>query len=239
VLTADNVALVHDSYENLRGVLDRAGLAHVDRILVDLGLSSDQLADDARGFSFEATGPLDLRFNTQEGKPAWQRLAEWDVETLTTVLTDFGEEPHSRKIAAAIVSQRAEYPIRTARDLADLVTQTVGGGHRPDRHVATRTFQALRIAINRELEHVQRGLETTFPACLPAGGLLAVIAFHSLEDRLVKEAFRNRSTWENLTPKPIEPTPAEVRFNPRSRSAKLRVARRVKSGEDLTTEHTK
>lgn len=227
-LPASNVTLVHESYANLRAVLDQLGIGRVDRILLDLGLSSDQLADEARGFSFEASGPLDLRFDAEEGLPAWQLLNEWDVASLETVLKDFGEEPHSRQIAAAIVAQRAHAPIRTARDLANLVTQVVGRS-RGDRHPATRTFQALRIAVNHELEQVQQALGAAFPACLQVGGLLAILTFHSLEDRLVKDAFRDRSTWASLTPKPIEPTPAEVRFNPRSRSAKLRVAKLVQA----------
>lgn len=226
VLPGSNVTLVQSSFAQLRAVLDDFGLARVDRILVDLGLSSDQLADDARGFSFDAAGPLDLRFNTAEDRPACELLAEWDEAQLIEILTEFGEEPRARQIAAAIVTQRTRRPIRTARELADLVAQVVGQHARRDRHPATRTFQALRIAVNRELDHVRKALSTTFPACLSPGGLLAVITFHSLEDRLVKEAFRDRATWENLTAKPIEPTPAEVRFNPRSRSAKLRVARR-------------
>jgi 16S rRNA (cytosine1402-N4)-methyltransferase len=226
VLSAPNVTLIQNSYSQLRSVLDPLGIERVDRIFVDLGLSSDQLADDARGFSFDASGPLDLRFNTDEGRPAWKLLAERDEAALQTMLAELGEEPHSRRIAAAIVGQRARQPIRTARDLADLVIQ-VAGGERRERHPATRTFQALRIAVNRELDHIQQALAATFPVCLRVGGLLAVITFHSLEDRLVKDAFRDRSTWETLTPKPMEPTPAEVRFNPRSRSAKLRVARLV------------
>jgi 16S rRNA (cytosine1402-N4)-methyltransferase len=228
VLGGAHVILVHDSYAQARTVLDRLGIERVDRILVDLGLSSDQLADASRGFSFDATGPLDLRFDVTTGKPAWKRLAEWDEAELQNILLEYGEEPHNRRIAAAIVAQRADQPIRTARDLAELVARVVGSKGNRDRHPATRTFQALRIAVNRELDQLTEALHTTFPACLKTGGLLVVISFHSLEDRLVKEAFRERSTLENLTPKPLEPLPAEVRFNPRSRSAKLRVARRIK-----------
>jgi len=227
VLQNPNVILVHQSYADARSVLDQLGLDRVDRILVDLGLSSDQLADQSRGFSFESAGPLDMRFDATNGQPAWQLLADWDEAFITSVLDEFGEEPHSRRIAAAIVEHRAKEPIRTARDLAKVVRRVVGSKGPRDRDPATRTFQALRIAVNRELEQLTEALHDTFPLCLKSGGLLAVISFHSLEDRLVKEAFRERVTWAELTPKPIEPTPAEVRFNPRSRSAKLRIARRA------------
>jgi 16S rRNA (cytosine1402-N4)-methyltransferase len=226
VLDAPNVALIQRSYADLRDALDDLHIDRVDRILVDLGLSSDQLADDIRGFRFDAPGPLDLRFDSQAGQPAWQLLEQCDAAELAGILTDFGEEPHARAIASAIVAQRSRKPVRTAQELAELVEHVAGPRARRDRHPATRTFQALRIAVNRELDHVQRALTTTFPACLAPGGILAVISFHSLEDRLVKTAFRDRTVWENMTPKPIEPTPAEARFNPRSRSAKLRVARR-------------
>jgi 16S rRNA (cytosine1402-N4)-methyltransferase len=196
----------------------------VDRILVDLGLSSDQLAADHRGFSFQATGLLDLRFDSQQGEPAWQWLERLSEAELATLFTDYGEEPHAKLIAAAIVKLRASQPVRTASELAQLVEQTVKGSR--DRDPATRAFQALRIAVNRELDELAQALDVTFPQCLAAGGLLAVITFHSLEDRLVKDAFRRRDVWENCTPKPVEPTPTEVRVNPRSRSAKLRIAQR-------------
>uniref|UniRef100_A0A7C4LNK8 Ribosomal RNA small subunit methyltransferase H n=1 Tax=Schlesneria paludicola TaxID=360056 RepID=A0A7C4LNK8_9PLAN len=226
VLPAGNVTLVHASYADLRAVLDQLALAAVDRIFVDLGLSSDQLADESRGFSFDAEGPLDMRYDVSVGRPAWQWLAECDQAALQQILEEYGEEPHSRRIAAAIVSHRRQHPVQSARDLSQLIVRTIGGAGR-DRHPATRTFQALRIAVNQELQHVSRALKETFPACLTAGGLLAVLTFHSLEDRIVKQAFRDRTVWQELTPKPLEPSPAEVRVNPRSRSARLRVARRL------------
>lgn len=225
VVAGDNVRLVHRSYADLEVVLQELGWSPVDRILVDLGLSSDQLAAGHRGFSFHAEGLLDLRFDSQQGEPAWQLLQRLSEAELATLFHDYGEEPHARAIAAAIVRQRALQPIRTAAGLSQLVEQTVKGGRR-DRHPATRVFQALRIAANRELDELSRALDDTFPRCLTPGGLLAVITFHSLEDRLVKDAFRRGEVWDNRTPKPIEPTPAEVRVNPRSRSAKLRIARR-------------
>ncbi|MDZ4686096.1 MAG: 16S rRNA (cytosine(1402)-N(4))-methyltransferase RsmH [Planctomycetaceae bacterium] len=224
-LTFDNVRLVHGSYADLDAVLADIAWPPVDRILVDLGLSSDQLAADHRGFSFHAQGMLDLRFDTQQGEPAWQWLQRMSETELAALFIDYGEEPHAKTIAAAIVRQRATQPIRTATELAKLIEQVVKSPQR-DRHPATRVFQALRIAVNRELEQLTKALDVTFPRCLVPGGLLAVITFHSLEDRLVKDAFRRSDVWENRTPKPIEPSPTEVRVNPRSRSAKLRIARR-------------
>jgi 16S rRNA (cytosine1402-N4)-methyltransferase len=220
-----SVTLIHDSYVHLRRVLDGLQVEGVDRILVDLGLSSDQLADAERGFSFDAPGPLDLRFDTSQGEPAWRLLMTWNVDALEQVLREYGEEPLARRIAERLVTQRETLPIRTARDLATLVSQAYGLKAESGRHPATRAFQALRIAVNCELDAVETAVNETFPACLNPGGLLAVITFHSLEDRLVKEAFRNRNVWEPVTDKPVAPTPQEVRFNPRSRSAKLRVAR--------------
>jgi 16S rRNA (cytosine1402-N4)-methyltransferase len=224
-LRFDNVWLMHRSYADLDAVLAEIAWPPVDRILVDLGLSSDQLAADHRGFSFHATGLLDLRFDTRQGEPAWQLLSRLSEAELTALLHDYGEEPHARAIAAAIVLHRAGAPLRTANELAALVEHTVKSGSR-DRHPATRVFQALRITVNRELDELTRALDATFPQCLVPGGLLAVITFHSLEDRLVKDAFRRDDVWVNRTPKPLEPTPTEVRVNPRSRSAKLRIAQR-------------
>lgn len=223
ILPHRNVTLVHASYADLREVLNRLDIATVDRILVDLGMSSDQLADEARGFRFDAEGPLDLRFDVTAGKPAWQLLAEGDQAMLEHLLEEYGEEPQSRRIAAAIVSERQKQPLMSARDLSQLVCRVVRRGT-GDRHPATRTFQALRIAVNQELQHLSRAMQEVFPACLSPGGILAVLTFHSLEDRIVKNALRERSLWRELTPKPMEPSPAEVRFNPRSRSAKLRAA---------------
>jgi 16S rRNA (cytosine1402-N4)-methyltransferase len=225
VVHGENVRLVHRSYADIDAVLTELQWPPVDRILIDLGLSSDQLAADHRGFSFLATGMLDLRFDPLQGEPAWQLLQRLSESELARLFTEYGEEPHAHAIAAAIVRQRATQPIRTAAELGQLIEQTVRGG-RGDRHPATRVFQALRIAVNRELDQLTRALDVTFPRSLAPGGLLAVIAFHSLEDRLVKEAFRRRDVWENKTPKPLEPSPTEVRVNPRSRSAKLRIARR-------------
>jgi len=194
--------------------------------VLDLGLSSDQLADQERGFSFDAEGELDLRFDTDSGEPAWRLIARLDATLLANMIYEYGEERHSRRIARAIVERRIEKPIRTAGDLAEIVRRAVP--RTPDsRRIdpATRTFQALRIAVNDELGSLEKAL-ADFPNYLKPGGRLAVISFHSLEDRLVKNAFRDDPRYEVLTRKPLLPSEAEIQRNPRSRSAKLRVAAR-------------
>lgn len=220
------VFLRHRSYAEAADVLEELGLENVDRVLLDLGLSSDQLADDARGFSFDATGPLDMRFDVTQGISAAKFLATQPVETLEQTFSEFGEERFSRRIAEAIVRQRDETPIETAADLCTVTASAVPGAARRDarKHPATRVFQALRIVVNHEFEHLQSGLENMLPAVVAAGGRAAVISFHSLEDRLVKNIFRDAEIWQNLTSKPLTASPAEQRLNPRSRTAKLRVA---------------
>ena len=206
-------------------VLDVLAIASVDRVLLDVGLSSDQLADDTRGFSFDSDGPLDLRFDPTEGEPAWRMINRLRPETLADIIYEFGEERFSRRIARRIADARGKDPIKTSRDLARVVTAAVPRTKPPQRiHPATRTFQALRIAVNQELKSLRIALER-IPTRLAADGRLVVISFHSLEDRLVKEAFRNRQVWENLTRSPVEASDDELARNPRSRSAKLRAAR--------------
>jgi 16S rRNA (cytosine1402-N4)-methyltransferase len=219
------VKLVHASFSDLPEVLGQLQVSAVKGILLDLGLSSDQLADPQRGFSFQADGPLDLRFDPEEGAPAWRLLERLGAEELADIIYRYGEERFSRRIARKIVERRRVAPIRTAGDLAELVRQCVprSRGHAIDP--ATRTFQALRIAVNRELESLEIALRC-IPDCLTPGGRAAIISFHSLEDRLVKNAFRSDERWEALTRKPIRPGDEEVRRNPRSRSARLRVAAR-------------
>jgi 16S rRNA (cytosine1402-N4)-methyltransferase len=214
------------SYADLPEILDEQRLPPAHAILLDLGLSSDQLADAARGFSFHIDGPLDLRFNPLAGEPAWRLLERLSAEHLADLIYAYGEERQSRRIARAIVDARRREPLRSAKQLADVIRQAVGRGFRDRIDPATRTFQALRIAVNQELDHLRRALRR-FPDCLVAGGRLAVISFHSLEDRLVKDAFRDDPRWTPLSRKPIRPTDAEVLGNPRSRSAKLRVAQRA------------
>lgn len=224
-----NVNLIHSSYAFIGEVLQQTGTGKVDRILLDIGLSSDQLASDDRGFSFNSTGALDLRFDTTQGVPAWQILQQIDLAELYEIMDKYGEEPFARRIAEQIVQQRVQKPIRSARDLANAVESALPSSLSTTarRDPATRVFQALRIAVNQELLQLERVLAGPLADCLVPGGIVVIISFHSLEDRLVKQAFRESATWHNLSPKPVLATPQEQRANPRSRSAKLRAARRV------------
>lgn len=215
------------NYAELGDVLAELKIATVDGIVLDLGLSSDQLADQQRGFSFDAEGELDLRFDVESGEPAWRLIARLDATQLANVIYQYGEERHSRRIARAIVERRTERPIRLARDLAEIVRRVMprtSDSRRIDP--ATRTFQALRIAVNDELGSLERAL-ADFPNYLKPGGRLAIISFHSLEDRLVKNAFRDDPRYEVITRKPRLPGEAEIERNPRARSAKLRIAARA------------
>jgi 16S rRNA (cytosine1402-N4)-methyltransferase len=226
VLSAPNCHLRPASYAELPQILGDVGIEQVDRILLDLGLSSDQLADPGRGFGFEAEGPLDLRFDQTMGEPAWELLQELAESDLTEIFERYGEERFASRIAARIVERRQTEPVRTARQLAAIAESAVPAKSRQDRrkHPATRVFQALRIAVNHELEQLESALGAALPESLPPGGRLVVITFHSLEDRLVKNAFRDKERWQELTSKPVSPRATEQRINPRSRSAKLRAA---------------
>jgi 16S rRNA (cytosine1402-N4)-methyltransferase len=227
------VRFAQANFCDLPEVLDALEIPTVERVLLDVGLSSDQLADASRGFSFDAEGPLDLRFDPTEGEPAWRMINRMRPESLADIIHEFGEERFSRRIARRIASVREKTPIRSARDLARVVVAAVPRQTPPPRiHPATRTFQALRIAVNQELKSLRIALER-LPTRLAAGGRLAVISFHSLEDRLVKEAFRNRQVWESLTKSPVEASAEEVLRNPRSRSAKLRAAQIAPSAPPL------
>jgi len=218
------VRFAQANYSDIPEVLDALSIDAVDGVLLDVGLSSDQLADDARGFSFDSEGPLDLRFDPTEGEPAWRLVNRLQPATLADLIFEFGEERYSRRIARRIAEVRAKQPIRSAREFAALVRSAVPRQTPPARiHPATRTFQALRIAVNEELKSLRVALER-IPTRLAAGGRLVVISFHSLEDRLVKQAFRSPQTWECLTRSPLEASAEEVDRNPRSRSAKLRAA---------------
>jgi 16S rRNA (cytosine1402-N4)-methyltransferase len=220
------VILVHASFRDLPEVLDEVDHRPVDGVLLDLGLSSDQLADAERGFSFDADGPLDLRFDPSAGEPAWKLLERLSREHLTQLISRYGEERYSPRIARAIVERRRGGPIRRASDLAQVVREVVPsarGGERIDP--ATRTFQALRIAVNEELGALEIILRR-IPDCLNENGRIAVISFHSLEDRLVKNAWRDDPRMDVLTRRPVRPSEQEIEDNPRARSAKLRVARR-------------
>lgn len=221
------VKIAAANYCELGEVLKQLEIQTVDGILLDVGLSSDQLADATRGFSFDAEGDLDLRFDNESGEPAWRLIQRLDAVELANLIFELGEERHSRRIARAIVERRINTPIRTAKELAELVRANVPRS--PDtRRIdpATRTFQALRIAVNDELGSLTRAMRD-FPNYLAPGGRLAVISFHSLEDRIVKEAFRDDPRWEVITRKPLRASDTEVNRNPRARSAKLRVARRT------------
>lgn len=220
--------LCQGSYALLPEFLERLSLDHVDRVLLDLGLSSDQLADENRGFSFNATGPLDLRFDPTAGKPASEWLNEWTEEELIDILETWGEEKFSRPIARELITARNRRPIETADQLVDIVLAAVPGKVTRDarKHPATRVFQALRIAVNEELRQLEIMLNEVLPRFLCTDGLAVIITFHSLEDRMVKNAFRDSEIWTNLTSKPIEPTTVEQKVNPRSRSAKIRIGRR-------------
>lgn len=220
------VRLAHANYCHLPEVLSEWGLDRVDGVLLDLGLSSDQLADRSRGFSFDADGPLDLRFDPTEGEPAWRLIERLGAERLADLIYRYGEERYSRRIARRIIERRRREPIRTSAQLAAIVRSCVPRSRHHRIDPATRTFQALRIAVNAELESLEQAL-LRIPDCLRTGGRFAVISFHSLEDRLVKRAFRNDPRLENLTKKPVRPDESEVARNPPSRSARLRVARRM------------
>jgi 16S rRNA (cytosine1402-N4)-methyltransferase len=226
---AEHVTLRQASYLELPEVLQQLGIQAVDRVLLDLGLSSDQLADASRGFGFTSEGPLDLRFDTRQGRPAWELLATATADELESWLREFGEEPESRRIARELVKRAGSQPIKTGADLANAVTESLGIHQREpgDKHPATRIFQALRIVVNHELDHVKQGLEESVYGSLKPGGIAAIISFHSLEDRIVKQEFRRADRWESLTSKPIVASHQEQRVNPRSRSAKLRVARKT------------
>jgi 16S rRNA (cytosine1402-N4)-methyltransferase len=202
--------------------------AIIDGLLADLGVSSLQLDNAARGFSFQAEGPLDMRMNTQSGETAEQVVNQADEVTLANLIYEFGEERRSRRIARAIVRSR---PIRTTAQLAEIVSAAARPMNQAERriHPATRTFQALRIFVNRELDDL-RALMEAAPRLLKPGGRLVIISFHSLEDRIVKDALREgakRGHYRILTKKPVTASAEEIDRNPRSRSAKLRAAERL------------
>ncbi|HEX6960693.1 MAG TPA: 16S rRNA (cytosine(1402)-N(4))-methyltransferase RsmH [Lacipirellula sp.] len=220
------VAVAASSYTDVPEVLDELSIEAVDGILLDLGLSSDQLAEAQRGFSFQSEGELDLRFDPEQGEPAWKMLARLSEETLADVIYHYGEERFSRRIARRIIEERRSTPIRTAAQLAALVRSCIPRSRGHDIDPATRTFQALRIAVNSELDNLKLALRR-LPDRLKPDGRLAIISFHSLEDRLVKEAFRDDPRLTVVTRKPVIATDDEISRNPRARSAKLRVAQRA------------
>ncbi len=217
------------SYHRLDRVLEAAGVAAVNGVVLDLGLSSDQLADRDRGFSFAADGPLDLRFDPSSGQTASEFLASSTEQQIADTIYQFGEERFSRRIAKQIVLRRQQrQAVRNVVELVEICRRCVPRSKNHDIHPATRTFQALRIAVNQELVILQTALRL-IPDFVKPGGRIAIISFHSLEDRIVKQAFRDDPRLEILTRKPLRPSEAEVAANPRSRSAKMRVAQVVSS----------
>ncbi|ODT98077.1 MAG: 16S rRNA (cytosine(1402)-N(4))-methyltransferase [Planctomycetes bacterium SCN 63-9] len=236
------VTLVHAPYSDMGEVLGGLEIPAVRGILLDLGLSSDQLAWADRGFSFAADGPLDMRFDQEgQGPTAADLVNSLGAEELANLIFELGEERFSRRIARRIVESRRTEPIRTTRQLAELIRQSVPATYRRGPiDPSTRTFQALRIAVNDELKRLDALLEA-LPELLAPDGRVAIISFHSLEDRRVKWAFRNDPRLTVLTKKVLTATDQEVAVNPRARSAKMRVAQRCpnQAGPNTNTNRRK
>ncbi|MEM9364482.1 MAG: 16S rRNA (cytosine(1402)-N(4))-methyltransferase RsmH [Planctomycetota bacterium] len=226
--TADpRVSLFVGSYEQAPEALKRSGFASADALVLDLGLSSDQLADRRRGFSFQhPESELDLRFDPENGRTAFEWLQSHSEKEIADAIYRYGEERFSRRIARQIAERnRKRNAVRTVGELVAICQSCVPRSKNHAIHPATRTFQALRVVVNDELGALERTLIYAADWIRP-GGCLAAISFHSLEDRLVKHKLRDNEHWEVITRKPIRPSEEEVAANPRSRSAKLRVARR-------------
>jgi 16S rRNA (cytosine1402-N4)-methyltransferase len=215
------LTLINGTFGAMREMLTAQGVEAVDGIVLDLGVSSDQLEVAERGFSIQHDGPLDMRMG-DTGISAAGVVNSYSEQALAGIIYVYGEELKANAVARAIVAARGRGEITRTGELASICARAVGR-QASGIHPATRTFQALRIAVNQELKSLRIALER-IPTRLAPGGRLAVISFHSLEDRLVKEAFRNRQVWDNLTKSPVEAGPEEVSRNPRSRSAKLRAA---------------
>ena len=223
----ERARLVQRNYRELRDVLSETDYPAPDGILLDLGVSSMQLDRPERGLSFQADGPLDMRLDRSAGRTAADLVNALPERELADLIFRYGEERHSRRVARAIVARRSSVRFERTADLARTVASAVGRGGGRGIHPATRTFQALRIAVNDELGGLEEVLPQAADALAP-GGRLAVISFHSLEDRIVKQFLRSRpETLAILTKKPQVASPEEQRMNPRSRSAKLRIAERV------------
>ena len=225
----DRVELVHADYRDFGALLDARGIATVDGLLADLGVSSLQLDAPGRGFSFRRDEPLDMRMDTTTGETAADVIARVDERTLADAIFAYGEERFARRIASRIVAARASAPIRTTGALAEIVRRAVPRRGYSRIDPATRTFQALRIWVNRELEGLDAFLGEAARR-LAVGGRLAVISFHSLEDRIVKHTLRDlqaRGTVVVRTKRPLVPGEDEIAQNPRARSAKLRAAERA------------
>ncbi|MDT7960638.1 MAG: 16S rRNA (cytosine(1402)-N(4))-methyltransferase RsmH [Armatimonadota bacterium] len=237
---------IHADYRNLPEVLQELQIDAVDAILVDMGVCSAQLDDPERGLAFRYDAPLDMRLDREQPTTAYHLLQRIRLPELVRILREYGGEQWAKPIARAIIRRRDQGRMNTTGDLAAAVLEAIPKKFQEKRiHPATRTFQAIRIAVNRELDDLQPAFEA-MAGCLRVGGTICVLAYHSLEDRAVKHAFRNlsqrarapvgagaptppsdRPVLEILTPKPLEPSEAEIQNNPRARSAKLRAARRV------------
>lgn len=232
----ERIFLKRANFEDMGAVIREAGEKGVDGVLLDVGCSSYQIDEAGRGFSFSVDGPLDMRMDRSDPVTAAGIVNEYDERELADLIFKLGEERASRRIARAIVRRRMEKKFESTADLANVVSRA-SGGRRGRVHPATRTFQALRIAVNRELDCLEKGLREGIDALNP-GGRMAVISFHSLEDRMVKHYFRNlcseKGGYEVVTRKPVTPSEVEVEDNPRARSAKLRVIEKIsccKTGE--------
>lgn len=235
---ADRFVPVHRDFGSLPEVLDELGIDRVDGVLMDLGLSSDQLDDPARGFAFRTDGPLDLRFDPTRGEPAWERIERADAATIARWLTEYGEVRIARRLASAMVERARQQELRTTGALRELVTALVDRRERPEGELA-RVFQALRILVNEELQQLERVLGCLEDRLHP-GGRLVAISYHSLEDRRVKAMLHRSSgrggggdrhrpalpgaepTFRELTRRVVKPTEGEIERNPRARSARLR-----------------
>lgn len=228
----DNCDILHGNFADISRILKDLNIAGVDGILFDLGISSFQLNDPQRGFSFQNEGPLDMRMDRTGYISAYDLLNNLNEHEISSVLRNFGEERWHNRIAHVLVEARQRHPITTTSELAQVVLRSIPSRYRRLRHrihPATRTFQAVRIAVNRELETLQSALNCALEA-LKKEARICVISFHSLEDRVVKWSFKKSAQdglVEIITPKPLTPTQPETESNPRSRSSKLRVAQRI------------
>ncbi|MDA0738051.1 MAG: 16S rRNA (cytosine(1402)-N(4))-methyltransferase RsmH [Nitrospirae bacterium] len=234
----DNVSFHCGNFRDLGAILDSIGVQQVDGFLFDLGISSVQLSDAERGFSFQEDGPLDMRMDASQGVTAGELVNRMPETELANIIFEFGEERLSRRIARAIVRERANSPLRTTSELASVIQRSVPPAYRHGRlHPATRTFQALRIAVNNELAAIAPALHQAVDRLAP-GGRACVISFHSLEDRLVKYTFRELTQQSDqgmriLTKKPCVASDEERRKNPRARSAKMRVIEKIEESTEL------
>jgi 16S rRNA (cytosine1402-N4)-methyltransferase len=222
---SDRVALLHAAFSSVREQLDALGIEHIDGLVADLGVSSPQLEDAGRGMSFRREGPLDMRMDPENGETALELIERLADDELADVIYQYGDERRSRRIARSIKKALAAGELGTTLDLRRAIVRAVGPARVGGIDPATRTFQALRIAVNRELEELER-LMGALAEVVVEGGVAAIVSFHSLEDRLVKRAFATDG-WARLSKKPLLPCDDECDQNPRARSAKLRAARRI------------